>query len=188
MSHTLTGNFTLRDELTPDVNGFVEKKYVSAYIEEVARDSFLSRYVPPDGGRYQIYNGYPEEWARYFVSIIEGTTDFNALFLKNVFRYENLTRVDDTRVGLFALTPGITGKSILELQQPRINIKCAVDLYAIIIKAQRTVGSSTYFWFGGRSGPGGGGFGGASGVTGDVLTTEDGSYIQAEDGSYIIIE
>lgn len=190
MSHSISTNFTPRDELTPDVNGFVLKKYVRAYIEEIARDSFLNGYTPPDGGRYQIYNGYPEEWARYFMSIIEETTDYNALFQKNVFRYENLTRVDDTRIGLFALTPRVTGKSISDLMRPRINIKCAVDLYAIVIKVNRTVRVSSYFWYGAKTGEDGQGFGtgGGSTTTGTAITTEGGSYITAEDGSYIVIE
>ena len=74
--------------------------------------------------------------------------------------------------------------------RPRINIKCAVDLYAIVIKVNRTVRVSSYFWYGAKTGEDGQGFGtgGGSTTTGTAITTEGGSYITAEDGSYIVIE
>jgi hypothetical protein len=172
MAHSVSTNFTKRDELTPDVNGFVQIKYVSAYIEEYVRNSGLNRYVPVDGAPYKIYNGYPEEWARFFLTQIVSTSNYNALFLKSIYRYVNLERIDDTRVGLFALTTRESGLTLEELKQPKKNINAAIDMYTKrILKDGKIFPSDVEF---------------DSVITGAGLQTETGAYIVTEDGDYII--
>lgn len=114
--------FAERDIIAPDVNGRVQKKFVRHAIIELLRNSRLAGYKPIDGDQYNIFNGYPEQWAEHFLNVIES---LNPAY----YALDVQIRDDRERVGLFMLDPDQVNVSKELLLNPRINLETGIKYY-----------------------------------------------------------
>ena len=180
MSHNINHTFEKRDILHPDVNGFVEEKFLRYVLVEEVRNSKLSGYIPIDAAQYGIFSGAPEEWADYFVATAKSRSGLNAFNIKKTVRYtEDGTRLDIEKVGLFNINPASVVPSKDQLFVPRVNIREGIQLYTTRIVNDGIplgVGTSNLS-----------GSGTTSGIISGI-TTEGFVYIITEDGAYITIE
>lgn len=179
MSHNINHTFEERDILQPDVNGFVEEKFLRYVLVEELRNSKLAGYIPTDADQYGIFSGAPEEYADYFVSTAKTGSNLNTFNFKNVVKYsEDGTRIDIELIGLFNIDPSTVVPTKEQLFIPRINIREAINIYATRILRDGLIQPSDIDLDGILLG------GSAAGA----LTTEDGSAILGENSEQLVIE
>jgi hypothetical protein len=131
MSHNLNHTFEKRDILQPDINGFVEERFLRYVLVEAIRNSKLAGYRPLDADQYAILSGAPEEWADYFVATAKSSSNLNAFNSKSVVVYTSAgQRLDLEKVGLFSINPAEVVPNKEQLFIPRTNIAEAIQLYA----------------------------------------------------------
>ena len=137
MSHQVPSNFQVRSIIEPDVNGFVSKKFLQYYIGERIRNSSLQSFVPTNAARFGVQDGAPEQWAKHFLSVIEYASGFNSRFFDSVITFKNEKRVQEVRVGLFALNPDEVNSTVDLLYKPEINIEKALEKFTtrILLKS-----------------------------------------------------
>ena len=179
MSHNINHTFEDRDILQPDINGFVEEKFLRYVLVEELRNSKLAGYLPTDADQYGIFSGAPEEYADYFVTTAKGGSNLNTFNFKNVVKYlEDGTRIDRELIGLFNIDPSTVVPSKEQLFIPRINIREAVNIYATRILEDGLIQPSDIDLDGILVG----------GSVAGALTTEDGSPITGEDDGQLVGE
>jgi hypothetical protein len=179
MSHNINHTFEERDILQPDVNGFVEEKFLRYVLVEELRNSKLAGYLTTDADQYGIFSGAPEEYADYFVTTAKGGSNLNTFNFKNVVKYlEDGTRVDKELIGLFNIDPSTVVPSKEQLFIPRINIREAINLYATRILEDRLMQPSDIDLDGILIG----------GSAANALTTEGGLAITGENDEQLTIE
>lgn len=143
MSHKLNHTFQKRDILQPDVNGFVEEKFLRYTLVEELRNSKLSGFMPVDSAQYDIFSGAPEEWAEYFVATAKSSSGINAFKINYIVKYDkDGNRIDVERVGLYGIDPTLVIPNKEQLLIPIVNIKEAVRLYAAQIIKDRAIAPS----------------------------------------------
>jgi len=179
MSHNINHTFEERDILQPDINGFVEEKFLRYVLVEEVRNSKLAGYLPTDADQYGIFSGAPEEYADYFVTTAKGGSNLNTFNFKNIVKYSAAgNRIDIELIGLFNIDPSTVVPSKEQLFIPRINIREAVNLYATRILEDGLIQPSDIDLDGILVG------GSAAGA----LTTEGGLAIIGEDSEQLIAE
>lgn len=179
MSHRINHTFEERDILQPDVNGFVEEKFLRYVLVEEIRNSKLSGFLPIDADQYNIFEGAPEEYADYFVDTAKSGADLNAFNYKKVVRYlDDGTRIDKELVGLFNIDPSEVIPTKEQLFLPRINVTEAIKIYSSRIIKDQLIRPSDIDIDGILLG--------GSAVGGSILT-QDGNPMLGEDGSPLTI-
>jgi len=163
--------FAERDILAPDVNGKVSKKFVRHVLIELVRNSLLNAYKPIDGEQYNIFNGYPEQWAEFFLTTIESLNP-------TYYALDVQIRNGRERVGLFMLDPLVVGVDKEFLLNPRVNLEHGLKYYEKSILP--SLGGTGSIIDADLSDDGT--------VTGTGLQTESGAFITSEDGTYVIAE
>jgi hypothetical protein len=140
MSHKYNHTFEKRDILQPDINGFVEERFLRHVLVEVIRNSKLSGFLPIDANQYGVFSGAPEEYADYFVATAKASAGLNAFNYKKVVKYlDDGTRIDQELVGLFNINPADVIPNKEQLFLPRVNIAEAVNLYSRRIIEDRAI-------------------------------------------------
>lgn len=140
MSHNLNHTFQSRDILQPDVNGFVEEKFLRYVLVEEVRNSKLAGYTPIDADQYGIFSGAPEEWADYFVATAKSSSGLNAFKMKSIVKFDkDGKRLDIELVGLFGINPASAIPNKKQLFIPITNIKEAIQLYSTRIIADGAI-------------------------------------------------
>ena len=125
----------MNHNLKPDVNGIVQEKFLRAALIDEVRKSKLNKYVPSNGGTHKVTGGHPEEYANYFISIMNKTSKLNAHYNKTVMTYSSTGTLKEVkRIGLFSVNPqtcpGIKSERLVE---PEVNIKEGIRLYTNLI-------------------------------------------------------
>jgi len=121
--------------LKPDVNGFVNEKFLTVAISDQVRKTKLNSYIPAGANTHKVYSGKPEEYALYFISIMKKSSNLNANFNKVVRSYSSTGNLEETeRIGLFSVNP-VTCPGIDKdnLFLPEVNIVEGVRLYEELI-------------------------------------------------------
>jgi len=126
--------------LKPDVNGFVNEKFLTVAISDQVRKTKLNNFIPPGASSAELktqklYGGKPEEYALYFISIMKKTSQLNANFRKVVQSYPPTGILEETeRIGLFSVNPlTCPGINPQDLFLPEVNIVEGVRLYEELI-------------------------------------------------------
>jgi len=121
--------------LKPDVNGFVNEKFLTVAISDQVRKTKLNSYIPAEANIHKVYSGKPEEYALYFISIMKKSSNLNANFNKVLQSYSSTGLLEETeRIGLFSVNP-VTCPEISkdDLFLPEVNIVEGVRLYEELI-------------------------------------------------------
>ena len=121
--------------LKPDVNGIVNEKFLTVAISDQVRNTKLNSYIPAGSNTHKVYSGKPEEYALYFISIMEKSSQLNANFNKVVQSYSSTGLLEETeRIGLFSVNPlTCPGIDRQNLFLPEVNIVEGVRLYEELI-------------------------------------------------------
>ena len=121
--------------LKPDVNGFVNEKFLTVAISDQVRKTKLNGFIPAGADTHKVYSGKPEEYALYFISIMKKSSKLNANFRKVIQSYPSTGILKETeRIGLFSVNP-VTCPEIdsQDLFLPEVNIAEGVRLYEELI-------------------------------------------------------
>lgn len=121
--------------LKPDVNGFVNEKFLTVAISDQVRKTKLNGYIPAGANTHKVYSGKPEEYALYFISIMKKSSQLNANFKKLVRSYSSTGDSEEVeRIGLFSVNPlTCPGIDSEKLFLPEVNIVEGVRLYEELI-------------------------------------------------------
>ena len=121
--------------LKPDVNGFVNEKFLTVAISDEVRKTKLNSYIPAGSNTHKVYSGKPEEYALFFISIMKKSSNLNANFSKVVRSYSSTGNLEEVeRIGLFSVNPATCpGIDDVKLFLPEVNIVEGVRLYEELI-------------------------------------------------------
>lgn len=121
--------------LKPDVNGIVSEKFLTVAIADLVRVGKLNSYIPSNGIAHKVYSGKPEEYANYFISLMNLSSKRNANYEKLVRTYSSTgDSVEVKRIGLFSVNPATCPEIPREkLFLPTVNILEGVRLYTKLI-------------------------------------------------------
>ena len=121
--------------LKPDVNGIVSKKFLTVAIADQVRKTKLNSYIPSNGNAHKVYSGKPEEYANYFISLMNLSSKRNANYEKLVRTYSSAgDSVEVKRIGLFSVNPATCPEiDSQKLFLPAINITEGIRLYTGLI-------------------------------------------------------
>lgn len=121
--------------LQPDVNGFVQEKFLRHVLIKEIRNTRLNGYVPSNASNHGVTNGAPEEYAEYFILLIKKHNGMNAYKAMAEQSRSTGSLEQVGRIGLFSINPltafGIT--SVRELLDPKKNIIVGLKLYEELI-------------------------------------------------------
>ena len=121
--------------LKPDVDGIVSEKFLTIAIADQVRKTKLNSYLPSNRNAHKVYNGKPEEYALYFISLMKKSSKLNAYYTKLVRTYSSAgDSVEVERIGLFSVNPHTCPEIAREkLFLPAVNIAEGIRLYAELI-------------------------------------------------------
>lgn len=131
--------------LKPDVNGFVQEKYLRAELIKAVRVSKLNKYIPTNATTHKVSGGHPEEYANYFISLMKKSSKLNANFETTVRTYSSTGNLKEVkRVGLFSINP-VTSPGInpQDLFDPKVNVKEGIRLYEKLILREGNLPDAT---------------------------------------------
>ena len=117
--------------LKPDVNGIVREKFLTVAIADQVRKTKLNSYIPSNANTHKVYSGKPEEYAKYFISLMNLSSKLNANYEKLVRTYSPTGDSEEVkRIGLFSVNPATCPEiDSQKLFLPAINIIEGIRLY-----------------------------------------------------------